>query len=400
MAPVRVGLVGCGFSAGLHMRGYRKLSSADCQVAAVCGIPKQMAEEFAAKHGIPEAYGGLDEMLEKANVDALDLAVPNHLHAPFIIQGARAGKHIFCEKPLTGYFGPDDVKDDDRVGEAPKKDMLEVAKRNCQAVVEAVTSAGVKFGYAENWIYAPGFLKLWSMAKTAGGTILRIEGEESHSGSHAEYAKRWRFSGGGSLMVKGCHPLSAALQLKWWEGEAKFGKPIRAESVLCETGNFTWMDAFKKEQQHYVRTGWYDVEDFGIIIIKFEDGSIAEIKAGDTTLGGIRNYLEAHLSNARLRANLNPNDACVAYAPDADVFDSEYIVEKIETKGGWSQPSPDEEWMQGHEQEVRDFVWAIKENREPLAGISIAQETVLVLYAAYVSAEDGRRVDMKPILAA
>ena len=105
MAPVRVGLVGCGFSAGLHMRGYGKLSSADCQVAAVCGIPKQMAEEFAAKHGIPEAYGGLDEMLEKANVDALDLAVPNHLHAPFIIQGARAGKHIFCEKPLTGYFG-------------------------------------------------------------------------------------------------------------------------------------------------------------------------------------------------------------------------------------------------------------------------------------------------------
>jgi predicted dehydrogenase len=240
---------------------------------------------------------------------------------------------------------------------------------------------------------------MWSLAKTAGGTILRIEGEESHSGSHADYAKRWRFSGGGSLMVKGCHPLSAALQLKWWEGEEKYGKPIRAESVLCETGNFTWMAAFKKESKHYVRTGWYDVEDFGVIVIKFEDGSIAEVKAGDTTLGGIRNYLETHLSNARLRANLNPNDACVAYAPAADVLEPEYIVEKIETKGGWSLPSPDEDWMQGHEQEVKDFVDAIRHDREPLAGITIARETVLLLYGAYVSAEEGRRVDMKPILA-
>ncbi len=399
MKPVRIGVVGCGFAAGLHIEGYHKLSSDICQVVAVCGVPKEMAEKFAAAHHIPAAFGSMEEMLSGAEVEAVDIIVPNHLHMPFIIAAAKAGKHVLCEKPLTGYFGPPGVKDDDLVGNTPKREMLSEAQKNVAAVVEAITSSGVIFGYAENWIHAPSYVKLWRLAKAAGGTVLRMEAEESHSGSHADYAKRWRFSGGGSLMVKGSHPLAAALQLKWWEGEHKFGKPIRAKSVMCEVGHLTWVDAFAKEKQHHVRTGWRDVEDFGVIAVKFEDGSIAEVKAGDTTLGGVRNYFEAHLSNARLRANINPNDSCVAYAPETTIFGEEYIVEKIETKAGWSQPSPDEDWMQGYPQEVADFVFAVRDGRPAKVGIAIARETMLVLYAAYVSAEEGRRVELGPVLA-
>jgi len=125
---------------------------------------------------------------------------------------------------------------------------------------------------------------------------------------------------------------------------------------------------------------------------------VAEVKAADTTLGGVHNYLEAYLSNARIRANINPNDSCVAYAPEAEIFEPEYISEKIETKGGWTFPSPDEDWHQGYPQEVADFVAAIVEDRQPISGAALAREVTLVLYAAYVSAEEGRRVDLKPIL--
>ncbi len=395
MKPVRVGLVGCGFSAGLHIEGYKKLPPEHCQVVGVCGVPKEMAEKFAEEHGLPAAFGSMEEMLEKIQVDAVDLAVPNNLHAPFIIKAAEAGKHVFCEKPLTGYFGDLDASADTLIGKTvPKAKMLEETKRQVARVMEAVKRSGVKFGYAENWVYAPSYVKLWRLAKTAGGTILRIEAEESHSGSHADYAKRWRSSGGGSLMVKGSHPLGAALQLKWWEGEYKFGQPIRAASVVCEVGNLTWIESFKQEKTHYVRTGWQDVEDWGIIVVKFEDGSVAEVKAGDTTLGGVHNYLEAYLSNARLRANINPNDSCVAYAPEGTIFEPEYISEKIETKGGWSQPSPDEDWHQGYPQEIADFVYSIIEDRQPVSGAALAREVTLILYAAYVSAEEGRRVEV------
>jgi predicted dehydrogenase len=276
--------------------------------------------------------------------------------------------------------------------------MLGKVIARCDEVVEAIKTSGIKFGYAENWVYAPSFVKLWRLAEVAKGTIIRIEAEESHSGSHAEYAKQWRLSGGGSLMVKGSHPLGAALELKAREGRLKFGQPIRAASVICETAHLTWMEEFKKEEPKYLRTGWRDVEDWGIIVVKFEDGSVAEVKAADCTLGGVHNYIEAYLSNARLRANINPNDSCVAYAPAAHIFEPEYISEKIETKGGWTQPSPDEDWMQGYPQEIADFVKAIREDRQPVASWELAREVMAVLYAAYVSVEEGRRIDLAPFL--
>jgi len=398
MKKARMGLVGCGFSAGLHMSGYRELAHEHCEVVAVVGVPKSMADDFAAKYGIPNTFGSFDEMLATVAVDAVDLAVPNYLHAPFILQAAKAGKHVFCEKPLTGYFGEPDTPKDALVGKLPKRAMLDSVIARCDEVVDAIKSSGIKFGYAENWVYAPSFVKLWRLAEVAKGTILRIEAEESHSGSHAEYAKQWRLSGGGSLMVKGSHPLGAALELKAREGRLKFGKPIRAASVICETANLTWMEEFKKEETKYLRTGWRDVEDWGIIVVKFEDGSVAEVKAADCTLGGVHNYIEAHLSNARLRANINPNDSCVAYAPAAHIFEPEYISEKIETKGGWTQPSPDEDWMQGYPQEIADFVKALREDRQPVASWELAREVMIVLYAAYVSAEEGCRIDLAPFL--
>ena len=182
------------------------------------------------------------------------------------------------------------------------------------------------------------------------------------------------------------------------EGRLKFGQPIRPASVICETGNLTWIDAFEKEETKYLRTGWKDVEDWGIIVVKFEDGSVAEVKAADCTLGGVHKYIEAYLSNARLRANINPNDSCVAYAPAAHIFAPEYISEKIETKGGWTQPSPDEDWMQGYPQEIADFVKAVREDRQPVASWELAREVMIVLYAAYVSAEEGCREDLAPFL--
>ena len=399
MRKIRVGLVGYGNAARFHVPSYRALGRERCELVAVCGRSRDRAEAFARAQDIPQAFGSMAEMLAEVELDAVDLAVPNHLHAEFAIAAARAGKHIICEKHLTGYFGEPDTPEDALIGHTtPRRQMLDRVVADCNAIQEAVRAAGVKFCYAENWVYAPAFVKLRRLADAAGGAILRIQAEESHSGSPSIYAKRWRTAGGGSLVLKGAHPVGAALQLKEWEGRRKFGRPIRAASVLCEVGSLTRIEAFQQEREHYLKTGWQDVEDWGAMILKFEDGSVAEIAAGDTTLGGVHNYLEAYLSNARLRANINPNNACVAYAPAPHIFGDEYITEKIETKGGWTFPSPDEDWNQGYPQEIADFIGAIAEGREPISGLSLARDVSIVLYAAYASAEEGRRVELGPLL--
>jgi predicted dehydrogenase len=55
-------------------------------------------------------------------------------------------------------------------------------------------------------VYAPPVAKLRRLLEASGGAILELRAEESHSGSHAAYARRWRSAGGGSLLRMGSHP--------------------------------------------------------------------------------------------------------------------------------------------------------------------------------------------------
>jgi predicted dehydrogenase len=97
-------------------------------------------------------------------------------------------------------------------------------------------------------------------------------------------------------------------------------------------------------------------------------------------------------------ANINPNDAVQAYAPETSVFGDEYIVEKIETKAGWTFPQPNEDWSNGYFAEIQDFMESIAFSREPLSGAQLARDVTAVIYGAYVSAAEGRRVDLRPFI--
>ena len=69
--------------------------------------------------------------------------------------------------------------------------------------------------------------------------------------------------------------------------------------------------------------------------------------------------------------------------------------EKLETKAGWNFASPDEDWVRGYPQELEDFVDCLRTGREPVSGLDLACQTVEAIYAAYLSAEKGGRVELK-----
>jgi predicted dehydrogenase len=100
------------------------------------------------------------------------------------------------------------------------------------------------------------------------------------------------------------------------------------------------------------------------------------------------------MTDGVIKANMTANDAVETYAPDGSIFEGEYFTEKLETKAGWNRPSCDEDWFRGFAQEIEDFVSALGEGREPRAGIDLAVQCIDVIYAAYVSAEEGRRVSL------
>ena len=160
-------------------------------------------------------------------------------------------------------------------------------------------------------------------------------------------------------MRLGSHPVGGVLHLKHYEGMLKYGRPTRPKSVMAEVGHHTKIDSFTKEKKKYVVSEWEDVEDWGVMIINFEDGSKATVFASDTVLGGVRNVLNVYLSNAVVYVNINPHDVLEVYAPEPHIFGEEYIAEKLETKAGWNFPSPDDDWMKGFPQELEDFIDAI-----------------------------------------
>ena len=73
----------------------------DAEIIAAYSRDQKRAEEFANKHGARAAYTSVEALLEDSRVDAVFIASPNHLHAPYAQLAAQARKHVFVEKPMA-----------------------------------------------------------------------------------------------------------------------------------------------------------------------------------------------------------------------------------------------------------------------------------------------------------
>jgi predicted dehydrogenase len=328
-----IGIVGARFAADLHAVNYRHLRGHRVELAAVCARTPGEVEAFARKHEIGRVFTDYRELVECPDVEVVDVCATTDVHHEVAIAAARAGRHVIVEKPLTGYFG--------EASDPPEK-MLDLALTNADAVLGAVDRAGVTFCYAEDFVYAPPVAKIRRLMEVSGGATLELRAEESHSGSHAAYARRWRTAGGGSLLRMGSHPVGVVLQLKHHEGQVRRGRPIRAVSVLADTARLTQL-ADVADRRQFLRAAPEDVEDWAVAIITFDDGTKATVHSNDVTLGGVRNVVTAYLTNGVLQANITPSTGVMAYAPEAAVWGDEYISEKVETKAGWQFPAPEED---------------------------------------------------------
>ena len=389
MTKIKVGLVGCGFVAELHMYAYARIYGVDVEVSAVAARGDHVVD-FARKHKIPSSYRSFDELIADPSIDVVDICTPPNLHASMIVAAMRAGKHVICEKPFAGYFG----REGDHVPigrHVAKALMYERVCAEMEATCAAIQSTGKLFMYAEDWIYAPAIAKTAEMLRATRDKILFMKGEESHSGSHAAHAAQWAMTGGGSLIRMGCHPLSAVLYLKQVEARAR-GEKISVASVTCDVGNVA--ACLKADERPYIKANPVDVEDWGTLTTTFSDGTKATIFSGDMIMGGVRNLIETYTSGGSLFANITPNNHLMSYQTSEEKLASVYITEKVDRKTGWQYVCLEEEWTRGYLQEIQDFMECAATGRQPLSDLALAFETIKVNYAGYWAADEGRRVNL------
>lgn len=97
---LRVGVIGVGgWTETCHIPGVQ--AHPEAQVVALCGRAPERRQAQAARFGVPETYGDFAELIARAGVDAVTISTPNRWHFPIARAALQAGKHVFCEKPLT-----------------------------------------------------------------------------------------------------------------------------------------------------------------------------------------------------------------------------------------------------------------------------------------------------------
>jgi len=154
------------------------------QITAIASRDLPKARKAARSLGIPKAYGSYDEMLADPEIDALYNPLPNHLHVPWSIRAAEAGKHVLCEKPIGL-----------NVDEA--KRLRDVRDRT-----------GVKIGEAFMVRSHPQWLKALDLVRSGRiGEVRSFMGFFSYSNPDPANIRNVLEFGGGGLMDIGCYPI-------------------------------------------------------------------------------------------------------------------------------------------------------------------------------------------------
>ena len=219
-------IIGLGRIAEHFMAGIR--GTTNSKVTALVSGHRDKALRIAAQYGVPESsiysYENFDSIASNKAVDAVYVALPNSMHAEYTMRAAKAGKHVLCEKPMA------------------------TSVADCEQMIAACKSAGVKLMIAYRCHYEPTNLKAVSLIRS--GALGQVEAIESSFGfpiDPGEWRLDKKLAGGGPLMDVGIYCLNATRYLTGEEPEsfAAFSSVIDRDGRFAQVEeNLTWTTKF------------------------------------------------------------------------------------------------------------------------------------------------------------
>jgi myo-inositol 2-dehydrogenase/D-chiro-inositol 1-dehydrogenase len=343
MVRTKVALLGSGFIADIHAESFRRFVP-DAEVTAVYSRNIDKARAFADAHGIPAAYDDIQELLDKSDVDIVDICLPNDLHHPACIQAVNAGKHVIIEKPFC------------------------LSLREADEMIEAAKENNVLLMYAEELCYAPKYERVRAIVESGAlGQIYMLKQSEKHSGPHSRWFYESKHSGGGVMMDMGCHAIA------WFMWMLKDYNPVSVYG-------------------HYMRV-YHDTdgEDHALTQLEFEkDGRTIICVAEDSWVkhGGMQDAIEVYGDEGVCYSDLFQGNSSQLYS----LRGYDYASEKAGATTGWTFPIFEEAFNQGYPQELAHFVDCVRNGKKPLTDGELGRAVIAVIHAAYASAREGRKL--------
>ena len=156
-----------------------------CEMVAIASRDFAKADESAERVNIPKAYGSYEELLADDSIEAVYIPLPNHLHVPWTIKAAEAGKHVLCEKPIA-------------LNTAEARTLIDVRDRT-----------GVRIQEAFMVRTHPQWLETRRLIQSGKiGALRSITGFFSYFNSDPANIRNQLELGGGALMDIGCYPIN------------------------------------------------------------------------------------------------------------------------------------------------------------------------------------------------
>jgi len=376
--PLNVGMIGYGFMAKAHSNAYAQVNHFfDLPyrpvLKAVCARSADNAKTFADRWDYESVETDWHKLIERKDIDLVDICVPNNLHAEIALAAAQAGKMILCEKPLA-MNGPEGLKMVEAVEKARVPNMVWYNYRRIPAVTLArrLIDDG-KLGRVFH--YRAKFLQDWTISPDVpqGGTATwRLAIEQAGSGVT------------GDLLA---HCIDTAL---WLNGS------LDTVNAMTET--------FIKERKHNL-TGKVEkvgIDDACTFMGRFANGSLATFESTRYARGHKALYtLEVNGEHASLAWDLH------------DLHRLQYFDHRDEgrlrgwrsihvTDHGGGHPYMDRWWVPGLQigyeatfvHQVADFLNGVKEGKPAMPDFRDAYRTQLVLDAVLQSAKDQKWVNV------
>ena len=369
-----VGMIGYAFMGALHSQAWRTLNhvydpGADVEMRAICGRSPEAVTSAAAKLGWATAETQWRAVVERDDIDIIDICTPGDSHEEIAVAALAAGKHVLCEKPLANSV-PEAERMAAAAAGASGKSMVGFSYRRVPAVTYAqhLVSDGrlgrifhVRALYLQDWIVDPEFPLVWRLQKEIAGS--------------------------GALGDIGAHIIDMAQFIT--------GSSITGVSGLLET--FVDERPLVGEAQLLSATASHErgpvtVDDAALFQARFDNGAVGSFEA-TRFANGRRNGLEIEVNGSlgSLRFDFQSANELLVYDHRVDA-----------KAAGWTRISvtqPDHPymsawWPPGHligyehsfTHQFRDFVEAIVDDGDPRPSFADGLQVQRVLEAVETSA--------------
>jgi len=371
MRPITIGIIGCG----ARIRGLLK-QHADIRVIAVCDPHPDSVAAARKEYGEDlRVYDRYQELLAEPGVDWVAVGSWNSLHREHAVAALRAGKHVFCEKPLATNL------------------------EDCLAIRDAVRDSGSLFSFGLVLRYSPFYRKIHELLRSGViGNLVSFEFNETINFFHGCYImggwRRLREHAGTHLLEKCCHDMDIALWL--------------ADSLPVRVASFGGLNFFRPEnvghtrrdeQGREVHTTWNhvdlvnpftaekDIVDNQVVILEYANGVRASFHANCSS-GITERRICLIGTEGALRAD------ALSGIIEVQRISSNPEMQRFDTNVAGGHPGGH---AGGDEVLVESLHNSMRTGAAPLVGVEEGIKSAVVCFAIDEAMDTGKVVDLRPI---